>query len=197
MGYDGTKPAIDLLATPKRYRGTADSPITTYTPFSLNKSFTIAIDYRFDPIQNSSVNEAVLLSCYKEVGSSKYGFKLFYNPSADTIAPQISFGSTDIISDTNVFRLNSTIDKRGIVVLKHRAGEPTLYVYSGTNSSGLITDYDPNAFRHTLSVSGSTETDANIILGGVNSNSTSTINATGTLYSVKYWEEDLGEGECV
>ena len=199
LGYDGLKPAITLLAAPKRYTGVADAPITTYTPFASNKSFTIAIDYRFEHVVNDSANEAVLMSCYEEVGNSKQGFKLFYNPRSTNAnpVPQISFGSTDSISDTNVYTIGNTIKNRGVVVLRHRASEPSiLYVYSGANSNGLIVNYSANVFRKTLTGS-SNASNANIILGGVSSNSSSSVNARGTIYSVKYWEEDLGEGECV
>lgn len=199
LGYDGLKPAITLLASPKRYTGVADAPITTYTPFASNKSFTIAIDYRFEHMINDSANEAVLMSCYEEVGSSKQGFKLFYNPRSTNAnpVPQISFGSTDSISDTNVYTIGSTIKNRGMVVLRHRASEPSiLYVYSGANSTGMIVNYSANAFRKTLQGSANAA-NANIILGGINSSSSSSVNARGTIYSVKYWEEDLGEGECV
>jgi len=39
---------------------------------------------------------------------------------------------------------------------------------------------------------------AKLVLGGINAGTdTSLANARGTLYSVKYWNQDLGEGECV
>ena len=199
LGYDGLKPAFNLLNSPKRYTGTADAPITTYTPFGADTSFTIALAYRFEHVINDNANEAILVSCYEEIGDSKQGFKLFYNPRSNNAnpVPQISFGSTDSISDTNVYTIGNTIKTRNVVVLRHRAAEPNiLYVYSGSNNGGIIVDYGPNKFRKTLEGS-STVSGANIILGGINSSSTAAVNARGTIYSVKYWEEDLGEGECV
>lgn len=198
LGYDGIKAPINLLAAPKRYTGVADSPITTYTPFGLNKSFTIAIDYRFEHITSDSANEAVLLSCYSDTNDSIQGFKLFYNPRTINTnpVPQISFGNTATSSEDNVYSIGSSIANRGMVVLRHRAGESILYVYSGSTNSGLLTEYSMNDFRKTLTWSGATS-NAKLILGGISSSSTTSINAHGTLYSVKYWEEDLGEGECV
>lgn len=196
LGYDGLEPGVTLLGTPKRYTGTADAAISAYTPFAANKSFTIAIDYRFEQVANDNVNEAVLLSCYEEANGSTQGFKLFYNPKAISPVPQISFGDTSQLSDSNVYTIGSNLNNRGIVVLRHLASEPEyLYVYSGSNASGLINEYSPSNFRKVLIGSGNAS-NAKIILGGVNSSS-STMNARGTLYSVKYWEEDLGEGECM
>ena len=199
LGYDGIKPGITLLASPKRYTGTADAPITTYSPFSADKSFTLAIDYRFEHVVNDSANEAVLMSCYNDSEGSIQGFKLFYNPRSTNSnpVPQISFGSTATISDTNVYTIGSTINNRGMLVLRHIAGEPMLYVYSGSNTGGLITEYDANTFRKVLTIENFVASNAKIILGGINSSSSSSANASGTIYSVKYWEEDLGNGECM
>jgi len=84
-----------------------------------------------------------------------------------------------------------------MVVLRHVAGDPYLYIYSGTDAGGLITTYGAT-FRKTVQWSGNIS-NAKIYLGGIyNPNNLQTImNANGTLYSVKYWEEDLGEGECL
>jgi hypothetical protein len=83
-----------------------------------------------------------------------------------------------------------------MVVLRHAAGDPLLYIYCGADNTGLITEYSNNSFRRTAEWSGITS-DAKIVLGGTNINNASMMNATGTIYSIKYWEEDLGEGECV
>jgi len=94
LGYNGLKPAIDLVATPTRYSGAATQ--TNYAPFSDGKSFTIAIDYKFEHKTSNTANEAILLSCYEDNNGSVQGFKLFYNPRTDNSnpVPQISFGST-------------------------------------------------------------------------------------------------------
>ena len=197
MGYPGTKPAIDLLSTPKRYTGTADAAINAYTPFAAGTSFTMAIDYRFEQVINDQASEAVLASCYDDSGTTTVGFKLFYNPRTSSSVPQISFGSTNSISSENVKTIGKNLQYRGMVVLRHRAGEPTLYIYSGSNSEGTIVDYSVNTFRQAVTLPNFVPSNAKIILGGVNSSSTTSINAQGTIYAVKYWEEDLGEGECV
>jgi len=84
-----------------------------------------------------------------------------------------------------------------MLVLRHRAGENILYIYCGADNTGLATTYSSSNFRKSITWS-SINSDAKIVLGGTNiSNDSSIMNATGTLYSVKYWEEDLGEGECL
>lgn len=196
LGYDGIKPAINLVSSPRRFNGTAE--VTSYEPFSANKSFTLMIDYRFE-YAASNYNEAILLSCYDESNNSTQGFKLYYKPNAEasslTPVPQISFGSTASSSSTNVQVIGSSMNNRGIVVLRHRAGDSLLYVYTGATSNGLTTTYSPGEFRKAITWSGLTS-NAKIVLGGCNVANSSWTNATGTLYSVKYWEEDLGEGEC-
>ena len=194
LGYDGIKPAIDLVSQPTRYTGTATT-INTYTPFAANKSFTMAIDYRFEHRTSNVADEAILLSCYEDVNNSVQGFKLFYNPRSASPVPQISFGSTEVQGSNQVKTIGSTIANRGMLVLRHRANDPLLYVYCGTTSSGLVTTY-PTSFRSTIEWSG-IASNAKIVLGGSNINNSSAMNAAGTLYSVKYWEEDLGEGECL
>ena len=197
LGYKGQKPAIDLLSSPKRYIGTTDT-INDYTPFGVNKSFTLMIDYRFEKQFDATKDEAVLISCYSDNNGSVQGFKLFYDPDPRVASPvpQISFGSTAQQSSSNIHIIGSSIDNRGVVVLRHPARDSNLYVYSGSSGSGLIADYSGTTVRKAISWS-SNPSDAKIVLGGININDTSIMNATGTLYAVKYWEEDLGEGECL
>ena len=194
MGYNGTKPAIDLVSTPRRFNGSIEV-LNDYAPFSANKSFTMAIDYRFEPVSNSVASEAILLSCYGEAGDSYQGFKLYYNPKTMS-PPQVSFGETLVATEkVNTQVIGNSIAKRNMVVLRHVANDPLLYIYCGADNTGLITEYSNNSFRRTAEWSGITS-NAKIVLGGTNINNASMMNATGTIYSIKYWEEDLGEGEC-
>ena len=196
LGYDGIKtPTATLVAQPTRYTGTA-STVSAYTPFGANKSFTLAIDYRFEHKTSSIANEAVLLSCYEDNAGSVQGFKLFYDPSSANPVPEISFGSTAQQSSANIQIIGSTINNRGMVVIRHIAGDPLLYIYTGSSNSGLANTFTSSAFRKTIQWSANIS-NARIVLGGINLNDASIMNATGTLYSVKYWEEDLGEGECL
>lgn len=196
LGYDGIKtPTATLIAEPIRYTGTATT-INAYTPFSANKSFTMAIDYRFEYKTSSVASEAVLLSCYEDDNNSVQGFKLFYDPSSANPVPEISFGSTAQQSSSNIQVIGPSINNRGMVVIRHIAGDPLLYIYTGTNNSGLVDTFASNTFRKTIQWSANIS-NAKIVLGGINLNDASIMNATGVLYSVKYWEEDLGEGECL
>ena len=102
MGYNGIKPGIELLNSPRRFNGTIQT-INEYTPFAANTSFTMAIDYRFEYVTAATPTEAILISCYGSAGEgSIQGFKLFYNPQENSMSlPQISFGSTTTIGDKN------------------------------------------------------------------------------------------------
>ena len=194
MGYNGAKPGHNLVNNPTRFNGSA-TVINEYTPFAAGKDFTIAIDYRFEPRELNG-DEAVLFSCYSEDGDSKQGFKLFYNLNGVPV-PQISFGDTSMQSTTNVRVIGSRITDRNVVVLRHKANDPTLYIYCGSSAEGQSATYDVASFRKTVSWS-SIASNAKIVLGGTNvTSNTSMVNAPGTIYFAKYWEEDLGESECL
>ena len=197
LGYDGAKPAINLVSAQTRYNGTP-TVINDYTPFALNQSFTLAVDFKFDYVTSATANEAILLSCYQEEGGSAQGFKLFYNPKSTTVpAPQISFGSTASSSSEQVRTIGTSILNRGTVVLRHRAGDTLLYIYSGSDNTGLIGTYSAAAFRKSINWS-AVASNAKIVLGGINiTGNASLMNASGIIYSAKYWEEDLGESECL
>jgi len=81
--------------------------------------------------------------------------------------------------------------------LRHKANDPTLYIYCGSSAEGQSATYDVASFRKTVSWS-SIASNAKIVLGGTNvTSNTSMVNAPGTIYFAKYWEEDLGESECL
>ena len=194
LGYNGAKPAIELVSSPRYFDGTSEQ-INTYSPFLADKSFTMAIDFKFDYITTgSNITEAILLSCYEESNSSAQGFRLSYNPYVGFV-PQISFGSTASV-DSHVQTIGETVKNRHMVVLRHRANESLLYIYCGSDAQGLIGTYSAAAFRKSITNS-AISSGAKIVLGGMNNKTALQMNALGTLYSVKYWEEDLGESECL
>ena len=195
LGYNGVKaPDYELANAPKRFTGSNTETLNDYTPFAINQTFTMMIDYKFEP-QTSTKDELILLSCYENNNDSSQGFKLFYKPN--NMVPQISLGSTAQSTTSNVCPLNSNLSNRGIIVIRRTLEHPDqLYIYTGSDSGGLKTTYSRDAFKTTLTWS-AIGSNAKIVIGGINTSDTSVANATGTLYSVKYWNEDLGEGECL
>ena len=109
------------------------------------------LDYKFDTISSNSINEAILFSCYKEENSSIQGFKLYYDPTdTSEIKPAyISFGSKSVTSPAT-YKVSANASLRNTIVLRHLAGEDILYIYVG-NDNGLISTYNIDYFKHTLS----------------------------------------------
>jgi len=94
--------------------------------------------------ESITTNYSTLVNCYYSNTSEnvKNGFSLFYGKFGNTISgPRVGFGdiynsSSQSISVGSDIMLNM----RNIIVLRHPANEPTLYVYSGLNGSALSSD---------------------------------------------------------
>ena len=183
-------------------------------------AFTIAIDYRFDmdAVYADGTKEAVLAACYATESGTVRGFKLFCDCAKITkdgaqvtapIRPRIGFGETTATNSLETYsvRLGSTDSayKRNMVVLRHPAGSSTLYVYSGVyspeddmdNLSTFVTSLDSEEFVQTLEWN-NVSTNAPLTFGRLNPslNLSEIVAGKGTIYWAKYWDKDLGVGEC-
>lgn len=168
-----------------------------------NDEFTLALDYSFDQaaIDAQTATEAVLMACYERTDSTVAGFRLSYRKG---VGPCINFGDTTV--STNQYKLIGTPSNakyRNTVVLRHPKGSPVLYIYSGMGNSdngNLIPDMASNDFIQTIQWGDSStpNTDATIVFGNLAlQNSSSTMVAgRGIIYWAKYWNKDLGVGEC-
>lgn len=107
-------------------------------------SFTLAVDFRFTDTANTN---NTLISCFEEDGSE--GFRLRMNNN-----PDIQWGDKNI----NVgYR-----GHRDIVVLRHKAGDDKLYVYS---SNGSNTSFANAISRAELVRTRSTNSEQTLTLG--------------------------------
>ena len=180
-----------------------------------NDAFTLAIDYTFadNVTYGASVKEAVLVSCYSNSGGSVAGFKLFYNLDYSSqngnvpIGPRVGFGDTRTIG--NLVSYSRPVGPcgtptapppsyRNMIVLRHPKNSPKLYIYSGAYSdNGILTSTDDEHFVQEIEWS-NINTNAKLTFGNLFLNSTSTemVGAQGTIYWAKYWDKDLGAGEC-
>ena len=186
--------------------------VSSIRPLSAdNDEFTLAIDYSFDESMNDiTQNEAVLVSCYESSTSGgTAGFKLYYgnytNGSVSRSGPMVSFGDTTYGSGQSdqarlvgVHRENTT--NRNTIVLRHPKGSKTLYVYSGINGNNqgnILTD-----MRDTTAIQEITwnnvNTNAQLTFGNItlNHEDDTIIAGKGIIYWAKYWNKDLGVGEC-
>ena len=135
-------------------------------------SFTMAIDYEFA----STTSNATLVSCYDASGSE--GFRLRYYNSR----PNIQWG------DKNQGVGYSTT--RGIVVIRHRKGDPNLYVASDNTN---VDTYNTEILTVEIPRVQATNTGAVITFGGVPVGASGYDNpGTGTIHWCKIWYDDLG-----
>lgn len=206
MGADSIVEGTELVSTPLRTDGANFRPYaTTIQPLRTdNDAFTLAIDFCFNEEMTESIttNYSTLVSCYYSNISSgiKNGFGLFYGKDRNTISgPRIGFGDMyNATSQSIEIGSSATLGMRNVVVLRHPANEPTLYVYyglSGSNLASEVTVYPINWQNY--------NSDAYINIGQLGSGADSTdgaarqvSNGKGTIYWMKYWPEDLGQGEC-
>lgn len=141
-------------------------------------SFTLAIDFRFTDTTNTN---NTLISCFEEDGSE--GFRLRMNNN-----PDIQWGDKNINVGCKGFR--------DIVVIRHRAGDDKLYVYS---SNGSSTSFANAVSRAELVRNRSTSTEQTLTLGAIRFMADGGFDdyGSGYLYWAKVWFDDLGDSNAL
>lgn len=144
------------------------------------KSFTMAIDFTF------ASNEAngTLVSNFEEEGQE--GFRLRFNGY-----PSIQWGDKSQIAGNYV----SPNHYRDIVVIRHRAGENNLYVYSGCQPiNGNGARFATEVTRTLLTRTRGTNTNMPITLGAIRfPDGGHDYYGKGIVHWCKVWYDDLGE----
>ena len=140
-------------------------------------SFTLAIDFRFT---NVTDNNNTLVACFEEDGSE--GFRLRFNTN-----PDIQWGDQNVQVGYKGLR--------DIVVLRHRAGENKLYVYS---SNGNNTSYAEAISKVELTRSRPTQFEQKLTLGAIRFMSDGGFDdyGSGYIYWAKIWYDDLGDANA-
>ena len=141
-------------------------------------SFTIAIDYRF---VDTTVNNT-LVSCYESNGQE--GFRLRYNSY-----PNVQWGDVSHSFGNGKYR--------DIVVLRHRKGDNTIYVYA-SNSTGSSTQFSGEISIAELTRTRSTRTNAVLTFGATKNIEDGSYDdyGMGHIYWCKVWYEDLGDSNA-
>ena len=220
MGYKGQNTnGIELIGDNNIKRLTSTTTRENYGadvihPFSAStndKGFTLVIDYQFGEAINSALPE-VLVGCYDKdsTGNSISSFALYrgYNVNNGGSGTFVCYGATPYSSDSTKRRAIGDASRRNIIVLRREKGSPTLRIYTSANAEANLSLN--TTISESLSISLATQNiseDAVICVGGLrNDLSTNTKfsneannvrNANGTIYWMKYWNEDLGLGECL
>ena len=140
--------------------------------FDEDKDFVIAVDYEF---LTGTSTDSVLIECFQPNGSN--GFKLSYNSGV-----KFTWGTS---SDSVV-----GIDKREIMVIRHKKGDANLIIYK----SNLDGD---NVLSNTLTKVQTTIAPCNLIFGASNPEEGYYENkAVGNIHWAKIWYKDLGDDIC-
>ena len=152
--------------------------------FDEDKSFTLLIDYQFDQ-QATQGTSPTLVSC----SNDSAGFALVQS----AYGPRITYGGAtfNLRSDENNYLA------RDVVVLRHRKGDPNLYVYC-SNIHNLENDTAMSIRTGTIPRAASIVNNSELSIGGqyyVNDGYSSNY-AVGYVNKVKYWEDDLGSATC-
>lgn len=141
--------------------------------FDEDKSWTLAVDFAFA----DRTNNAVLMSSCQ--GNS--GMTLVYT----------SGGVMVNNSGVNSQRAVAQNTAREMVVIRHRKGDPNLYIYSSTTDSNAIQ-------TQTLTRTAVTQHESTLAFGCKyeSVDDFASAYASGTIYWAKVWYEDLGTDAC-
>lgn len=146
--------------------------------FDEDKSWTLALD--IECATSSFVSNTVLMSCC----ASSNGVALKYSTNALMTEYGGTNGQSVVTKDTS----NSTALMREIVVLRHRKGDPNLYIKSSRVSNNSVME---TAIRRTAVIQHSSE----LVFGCLYESSDGFTDrfAKGTIHWAKIWHEDLGD----
>ena len=175
VNYDDIE--SELLISEKTYFDGAKYIDTGIQLFNEDKDFVLAIDYEF--LDGCKTN-AVLAQCFQANGSN--GFKLWHGSSSGFSGARLTWGT---VSD-NVVEL----DKREIIVIRHKKGDNNLTIYK----SNLDGD---NVITTELTRNKSTIGTGTLVFGSARADDGIYENhAIGNINWAKVWYKDLGDDVC-
>lgn len=214
LGQDSIETGITLVDPNNILRfdlNTSLAPIkTNIQPMTAtNNEFTIMIDYSFNPdaVYDNTDNAGILMSCYYQNSLTNVinGFALYNNLNSNlgSLGPRVGFGDMFNSSAYSVSvgaNGGSNYNTRNVVVLRHPKNSEVLYVYSGFTGNNHI---NSSVNVQTITWNNSTS-NAYINFGQLTDDDNSEYDnlkdvlpkAKGTIYQAKYWNKDLGVGEC-
>ena len=184
--YDG----ITLIESPVHFDGTSANVIKTdYKLFDEDKSFVLAID--FTTKYSSTAKDNTLMSC-GGAGNIGRGIRL-YAPYAASGAYAAASVQWNVDKSVNVSTQVATSARsyRDICVIRHKAGDPNLYVYTNNR-------FSMEAVKETVLTGVATSTIEHTLCFGAQSNATGALSnyGTGSINYAKLWFDDLGAEEC-
>ena len=184
--FDGTTPCLEFNGATPVYKQNGGEWEEHYLPISLfdeDRDFVLALDYRMLSENTSLSGNPTIIQCYSSTGSASDGFRL--RTSRGSSQPKIIWGGDANVKDV------SAVDRREMIVLRHKKGDGSLYVYSSALNDFEV-QYDE------LQKEGATSTlaDTYLILGGAKQGNSFTNKCRGEVNWCKIWYTDLGDTVC-
>jgi hypothetical protein len=167
----------ELLISEKTHFNGSNHIDTGIQLFDEDKDFVLAIDYEF---LSGNASNAVLAQCFQSNGTN--GFKLWYGSASGFTGARLTWGTT---SDNIV-----GINKREIVVIRHKKGENNLTIYKSNLDGNDVQSVDLTRTKSTIG-------DCPLVFGcaraddGIYEN-----HAIGNVNWAKVWFADLGDDVC-
>lgn len=198
--------SYEVVSSKRYFNGTSgelvlDGDGNEINLFSENApSFTMAIDFE---MHNSGAgdNEKTLIGCYTGDGRLGFRLKCGYRESDESYRPVIEWGNQSFeVGYSYEYAPGDPyydVRYRDMVVIRHIAGDPTLYVYTSNvgqyfNLSGIT--------RYSKTRSSYAPTTTPLVLGGNWIETDQEFNnnqyGSGYIYWSKIWFDDLGEYNC-
>ena len=167
----------ELLISEKTYFNGTNHVDTGIQLFDEDKDFVLAIDYEF---LSGNTSNAVLAQCFQVNGSN--GFKLWYSSASGSSGVNLTWGT----SSNNVVGIN----KREIVVIRHKKGDNNLTIYK-SNLDGT------NVLTTELTKTKTTVGTGTLVFGSARADDGIYENhAIGNINWAKIWYKDLGDDVC-
>ena len=168
----------ELLISEKTYFNGSNHIDTGIQLFDEDKDFVLAIDYEF---LSGNKSNAVLAQCFQANGTN--GFKLWYGANGGAT---FTWGTT---SD-DIFSNETGVDKREIIVVRHKKGDNNLMIYKSNLDGNVVLNTELTRTKSTIGfgtlVFGSARAD-----DGIYEN-----HAIGNINWAKVWFADLGDDVC-
>lgn len=144
--------------------------------FRKDRDFVLALDYEY---LSGNTTNSVLAQCFRSNGSS--GFKLWFN-NGSTL--KLQWG--DKLSPTSP----SSQGYREMLILRHKSGDDTIYVYkSNLNSDAVLTE--------TITTTKDTMMDSTLVLGCAKEDDGEySSHSIVDIHWCKVWYKDLGDSIC-
>ena len=188
FGYMPTYDEIEeniLISVPQEFNG-EDYFNSNINLLDMDRSFTFAIDYEM----YNNINSAVLFSCYN--AAQTRGIRVNVTTSGGNKVLQLQYNNENHVLYQHPLSDDKTY--RDILVIRHKAGNPALYIY--TNDRYTIVPIAENILGSSIAAFRPVANIPLTIAAAVSTSGTVSNNASCKIHYAKLWFEDVGASEA-